>query len=322
MSKENTMWKLMLCCLAGVCALGLGVSLADDAVPSSETVKPAAEKAQDAKPADAASETTPGDSAPAKTDEATKPDSKSKRAEAKTKASKKQSYGGGRFAAEPAFQDDFLPGWEKTQKDWNVATWMQNTTQMSPERCATDGKGVMVQTVLAGEPHRGGSMETKKEYGYGRWVGRIKPAAVAGALNSFFTIDWDNHATAEKNDGTKFEIDIEFVTASFGPNKGQVEFAVHHFGDKKGLGKVVDLDFNPSDDYHIWGFDILPEGIVWHVDGRVLHEYKCPPGETVPDIGHEFFMNSWTQVKWVRGPTKADAKYYIDWVRFYPLAKK
>lgn len=155
-------------------------------------------------------------------------------------------------------------------------------------------------------------------------MGRLKPSSVAGALNSFFSDDWDDLSTADKpNDGTKFEIDIEFVTASFGPGKGQVELALHSaFGKKTPFGKIVDLDFNPSDDFHVYGFDILPEGITWHADGKVIGEYKCPPGETVPDIGHEFFMNSWTAQKWVKGPPKADARYYIDWVRFYPRVKK
>jgi len=200
---------------------------------------------------------------------------------------------------------------------------MQNGTQMSPERCATDGKGFLVQTVLAGDPPRGGSLQTRNEYGYGRWVGRLKPSAVPGALNSFFSDDWDDLTTETSSDGTKFEIDIEFVTANFGPGRGQVELALHSaFGKRTPYGKVVDLDFNPSDDFHIWGFDILPDRIVWHCDGKIIGEYVCGPGESVPDIGHELFMNSWTAKKWVKGPPAADAKYFIDWVRFYPLVKK
>jgi len=239
-------------------------------------------------------------------------------------ATPRKEYGGGRFAEKPTFEDDFLPGWDKNQNAWYVAKWLQNGTQMEPERCATDDKGLLVQTVLAGNPPRGGSLSTKTEYRYGRWVGRLKPSAVAGALNSFFTDDWDDMTSEKGSDGTKFEIDIEFVTANFGPGKkGQVELALHSaFGKKTPYGKVVDLDFNPSDDFHIWGFDILPEAIIWHVDGKEIGAYRCPPGRTVPDIGHELLMNSWTARKWVKGPPKADAPYYIDWVRFYPMVEK
>jgi beta-glucanase (GH16 family) len=324
-----------------VSLLGVSVVLATEAEKAAD-VKPAVApeaaktEAPAVAPAPDAPKTTPApaeekkpDAEVKKADETKKPDEAKKSDEAKKPADTKKpgakdpkSYGGGKFAKEPTFEDDFLPGWEKNQKAWSVATWMQNKTQMAPERCATDGQGLLVQTVKAGDPALGGSLESKGEWRYGRWVGRIKPAAVGGALNSFFTIDWDDHTTEAKNDGTKLEIDIEFVTANFGPGKGQVEFAVHHLGDKKSFGKVVDLDFNPSDDFHVWGFDILPDGITWHVDGKVLHEYKCPAGETIPDIRHELFMNSWTAQKWVKGPPKADAKYYIDWVKFYPMVEK
>lgn len=81
--------------------------------------------------------------------------------DAKADEARKKSYGGGEFATEPAFEDDFLPGWEKNQKAWDVATWRQNQTQMSPERCVTDGNGILIQTVLAGDPALGGSMQTK-----------------------------------------------------------------------------------------------------------------------------------------------------------------
>jgi len=313
------MRRAIVCGLACVSVLWAGAAWAADGAKSEDAkpVAPATDATAVKSPAGAADAAT---EAPKKVVEETK---QAQADEKKAEEARKKSYGGGLFAEKPAFEDDFLPGWEKNQKAWHVANWKQNGTQMSPERCATDGKGILIQTVLAGEPALGGSLETKDEYRYGRWVGRLKPSAVGGALNSFFTDDWDDVTTPDKNnDGTKFEIDIEFVTASFGPGKGQVELAIHGFGKRTAYGKVVDLDFNPSDDFHIWGFDIVPEGITWHVDGKVIGEYKCPPGETVPDVGHELFMNSWTAKKWVRGPPKADAKYYIDWVRFYPVAKK
>ena len=274
-------------------------------------VAPASSTTETAKPAEPAAEKAP----PAK---AAEPSAK----ETAKPAKAGKSYGGGKFAVEPTFQDEFAPGWEKDQKAWRVATWKQNGTQMSPERCATDGKGFLVQTVLAGEPYRGGSLQSVAEYPYGRWVGRLKPSSVPGVLNSFFTDDWDNMKTPEKDDGTKFEVDIEFLTYTFSKGKGQVHLALHGFGKKNVYVKEAELDFNPSDDYHVYGFDILPTGIVWYADGKVIGEYKCPEGETVPDIAHEIFFNSWTSPKWIKGPPAAEAKYFIDWVQFYPLAKK
>jgi beta-glucanase (GH16 family) len=235
---------------------------------------------------------------------------------AATEKSETKSY---RFAAEPAFQDNFDAGWSKDQKDWRVATWKQNGTEMSPERCADDGKGYLVQTVLAGEPYRGGSMQTAKEYPYGRWVARLKPSSVPGVLNSMFTDDWENMTTEEPNDGTKYEVDIEFLTYTFGKKSGKVHLAVHVPGVKNAFVEDVPLKFNPSDDFHVWGIDLLPDRIVWHVDGKELRTWKAPAGQEPPAVGHEMFFNSWTSPKWIKGPPKEDAKYHIDWVRFYPL---
>jgi beta-glucanase (GH16 family) len=316
-------------------ALSLGVVWAADAVKTEE-VKPAVSAPEAAKTPPPASAVTPAPDTATKAaekaaeavkkaaEEATKPEADAKKPDGEAKkVEDKKTYGGGKFADEPAFQDDFLPDWEKNQKAWRVATWKQNGTQMSPQRCATDGQGFMVQTVLAGEPFQGGSMQTKGEWGYGRWVGRLKPSSVPGLLNSFFTDDWDDMTTADKdNDGTKFEVDIEFLTYTFSTGKGQVHLALHGWGKKNVFVKEAELDFNPSDDYHVYGFDILPDGIVWYADGKEIGAYKCPAGETVPDIKHEFFMNSWTSAKWIKGPPTAEGKYSIDWVKYYPLVKK
>jgi len=218
------------------------------------------------------------------------------------------------------FNDDFDADWEKKQTAWRVATWKQNGAQMDPSRCATDGEGRMVQTVMAGKPYRGGSMQTAREYGYGKWVARLKPSSVPGALNSMFTMDWDDLTTEVEHDGSKFEVDIEFLTYTFGPGKGKVHLAVHVPGKKNAFVEDVPLDFNPSDDFHEWGFEILPDRIAWHVDGKVLRSWDRP-AEREFNEGYEFFFNSWTKPKWIKGPPKEDARYLIDWVRFYPMEK-
>lgn len=223
------------------------------------------------------------------------------------------------FEETPSFFDDFSAGWEQSQKDWRVATWKQNGTQMSPERCKTDGNGLMIQTVLKGVPKSGGSMQTGREYPYGRWVARVKPSSVRGVLNSIFTKDWDDLKTPEPdNDGRGGEVDIEFLTYTFGRKTGQVHLAIHTKDRPNYFERNTPLSFNPSDDFHEWGFDILPDRVIWHVDGKVLEEFRYPSkGFIEPD--YEFFFNSWTQGKWINGPAPEDAHYQIDWVKFFPL---
>lgn len=140
-----------------------------------------------------------------------------------------------------------------------------------------------------------------------------------GVLNSIFTKDWDDQTTPDsEHDGKKGEVDIEFVTHTFGPGRGEVHLAIHLEKHEPLWHMDIPLDFNPSDDFHEWGFDILPDRVVWHVDGRVLHTWLYE-GEYKIDPNYEFFFNSWTRTKWLKGPPMAPADYLIDWVRFYPL---
>lgn len=223
------------------------------------------------------------------------------------------------LAAEPTFADDFAPGWPKQQGLWRVATWKQNGNQMGPERCRVDANGILVQTVLAGKPFQGGSVQGKREFGYGRWIARVKPSAVPGVLNSIFTKDWDDLKTAKPdNDGKMGEVDIEFLSHTFAPGKGQVHLAIH-LKDRHNLWvRDVPLDFNPAEAFHDWGFDILPDRVVWHVDGRIIETWTHTPEFRI-DPDYEFFFNSWTAEKWIKGPPAQTAEYRIDWVRFHPL---
>ena len=225
-----------------------------------------------------------------------------------------------RFSTEPTFSDDFSSDWLPAAGRWRVATWSQNGALMSPERCAVDDKGHMVQTVLPGTPYCGGSMQTDREFGYGRWVARVKPSSEPGLLNSIFTKDWDDLKTGQRAGGRKGEVDIEFLTRTFGPGRGEVHLAIHLDIDGRTVSEQWDLplDFNPSDDFHEWGFDILPDGVVWHVDGRELHRWNATPGKRI-DPAYEFFFNSWTSPKWIKGPPSKAGAYLIDWVRFSPL---
>lgn len=222
------------------------------------------------------------------------------------------------FEKTPAFQDNFDAGWEERQQYWRVATWKQNGAQMAKERCRSDGKGYIVQTVLAGEPYRGGSMQTTREFGFGRWEARVKPSSVPGVLNSVFTKDWDDLTTDKPHDGQKAEVDIEFLTYTFGPQTGEVHIAIHLKGRSNFYSDDIGLDFNPSDAFRVWGFDILPDRVVWHVDGEPFHTWMYTEDAYI-DEGYEFFFNSWTKPTWIKGPPEEDANYFIDWVKFYPL---
>jgi formylglycine-generating enzyme required for sulfatase activity len=236
------------------------------------------------------------------------------------KAPDAPSLAEGGFAPQPAFSDDFDPGWSATQSAWEVATWVQNGGHMAPTRARDNGKGQLVQTVKAGEPYRGGSVNTFQEFGYGRWIARLKLPSVPGSVHSMFTKDWDDRSTPDDpHDGKKAEVDFEFLTYTFGPGYGEIHIAIHFLNKHHSRYLDIPLDFNPAEDFHEWGFDILPDRVVWHVDGKVIYTWEYTD---FIDPNYEFFFNSWTRDEWVNGPPAEDAHYLIDWVKFFPLEEQ
>jgi len=215
----------------------------------------------------------------------------------------------------PVFEEDFDKPLDPSV--WEVGFWKEHHGQLKPENCfVKDGMLYMIlrydgktKTIFSS------AIQTKKTFLYGRWEYRAKISPIKKMLCSFYTIDWGGGA------GTKQEIDIEFLTFTFGEGRGKVHFAIHAAG-KTSAGTDIELGFNPSDDFHIYGFEITPEKVEWFVDKKVLYTYKYS------DKGNDIVINSPYILKlntrgdsgWVQGPPKKDTDciYLIDWIRFYP----
>jgi hypothetical protein len=99
---------------------------------------------------------------------------------------------------------------------WQVAGWAEHGGQTGAARCyAKDGFLTMeflndAAYYAAHGLYLSSAIQTWGTFLYGRWEARLKPSNVPGVLNSFYTIDWG------AGSGTKQEIDIEFLTKSFG----------------------------------------------------------------------------------------------------------
>lgn len=221
---------------------------------------------------------------------------------------------------EPSFVEEF----DKIDPAvWAVAGWKEHGGQTSPERCyVKDGMlNMLLKYEGATKTYLSSAIESQKLFLYGRWEYRAKPSSVKKVLNSFYTIDWGG------GKGTKQEIDIEFLTRTFGDKKGTINYAVHAAGKKSGGSEEgLPIDFNPSDDFHVYGFEITPEKIEWFIDGKVnySYKYKDPGNEITIDSPYTIKMNFWSSPKWVYGPPKKDVDclYLIDWIKFYPYKEK
>jgi beta-glucanase (GH16 family) len=200
-----------------------------------------------------------------------------------------------------------------------------NGTQVdsSAERSyVEDGNLKMIFINDSTQGYLSSAIQTREEFYYGRWEARLKPSNVPGVLNSMYTLDWDNTVDGSSSrDGTKQEIDIEFLTFAFTGDDGRVHFAVHAEGlSSFDTNPDVLLGFDPSADFHVWGFDITPEKIEWFVDDQVLWTYDYAENPIIIDAPYVLKFNFWSSTDWINGPPVADTEivYLIDWVRFTP----
>jgi beta-glucanase (GH16 family) len=219
---------------------------------------------------------------------------------------------------EAQFEDDFNNG-QIDESVWQIGTWVEHGGQTGRERCYTED-GYLTLTFIndSEEGYLSSAIQTREEFLYGRWEARLRPSSVPGVLNSMYTIDWDD------GNGTKQEIDIEFLTYTFTDNSGEVHFAVHADGfDSFNTNPDIELDFNPSEDFHVWGFEITPDYLEWFVDDEVLLTYTYSENDIAIDSEYQLKFNFWTREQWINGPPEENVEciYLIDWIRFYPYVE-
>jgi beta-glucanase (GH16 family) len=220
-----------------------------------------------------------------------------------------------------AFRDDFNIDTVDASV-WQVATWSEHGGQTGTERCFAKNGYLNMKFINNNGTFLSSAIQTRKEFLYGRWEARIKPSSVPGVLNSLYTIDWDDISTTNTgDDGTKQEIDIEFLTFAFGSGKGKVHFAVHASGLQSfDTNPDIDLNFDPSADFHVWGFEIAPDHLEWFVDNTTLLTYKYSKHPVAINSPYQLKLNFWSQANWINGPPASGVEclYLIDWIRFIP----
>ena len=226
---------------------------------------------------------------------------------------------------EPFTQTSFVDNFDGPidSKKWQIATWKEHNGQTGVERCYTaDGYLHLIFINDSTKGYLSSAIQTREEFLYGKWEARMKPSNISGVLNAMYTIDWDNtSASSASDDGTKQEIDIEFLTFAFSQKSSKVHYAVHAAGlNSFETNPDIEIDFDPSTDFHIWGFEITPEYIEWFVDGKVLLRYNYNENDVAITSPYQLKFNAWSGVHWVKGPPTADIEtvFQIDWIKFTP----
>lgn len=152
-----------------------------------------------------------------------------------------------------------------------------------------------------------------KNYHYGTYLTRLKPSPVPGCINAFFTKNFTGY-----ND----EIDIEFLTNTFGGGKGQVEFTLHpHEGvSTYQYHRVINLAFDPSQAFHEYGFTWTYDQIEYFIDGKSITTFKRSEGAPIQTHEGTIMYNVWVSGNpaWGGGPPTQDATMVVDWCKYWP----
>jgi beta-glucanase (GH16 family) len=154
------------------------------------------------------------------------------------------------------------------------------------------------------EPYTSGELRTSGYYGYGCYEASFKPIPVPGVVTSLFTFagPYDNGGNGKHN-----EIDIEFLgnqLVGLSP-RVQLNFWANDDAYASRNEALVDLWFDPTQDYHRYGFKWTAGGIEWFIDGQLVHaafDKATNPTPKATESLQKIMVNAWpvdeTAVLW------------------------
>jgi endo-1,3-1,4-beta-glycanase ExoK len=148
---------------------------------------------------------------------------------------------------------------------WNNGTWMENDWRRDALSLSPEGLLITMgpNPALPGRrPYMSGELQSHESYLYGYFETRMRIPRGEGVVAGFFT-----YARPGENN-TWEEIDIEFLGRR--PRAMAVTYHVHGFSHQD----MVDLGFDASQGFHIYGFEWTPDAVRWYVDNRLVHEVR------------------------------------------------
>jgi len=169
-------------------------------------------------------------------------------------------------------------------------------------------------SLIHSKPYRGGELRTINNYRYGRYEVNMKSAAGSGVLSSFFTYRdyWSDGLVGSEHWN---EIDWEWLgnESSAAQTNLITQYEWNHV-------ELIDLGFNPHDDYHTYAFEWTPNYVAFFVDDELV---RYDNSEYVDSLYHfqKIMMNIWqpTYVDWVGEFDENILPVYAfyDWVKYY-----
>ncbi|MBN2736690.1 MAG: family 16 glycosylhydrolase [Spirochaetales bacterium] len=130
-------------------------------------------------------------------------------------------------------------------------------------------------------PYSAGEYRTRSFYKYGYYEVRMKAAKGSGTVSSFFTY------TGPSDNNPWDEIDVEILGKN--PYQMQTNYYTNGTG---GHETMINLGFDASADFHVYGIEWQSNFIKWYVDGKLVHTENGSRGP-LPSTASKIMMNFW-----------------------------
>jgi hypothetical protein len=172
---------------------------------------------------------------------------------------------------------------------------------------------IFISSVVLAKPYRGGELRTFESFRYGRFEVRMKSAIGSGVVSSFFTFRdyWEEGLTGSEHWN---EIDLEWL-GNYN-DKTQTNLIIQNGWD---LPDLVNLDFNPHEDFHTYAIEWTPDYVAFFADEQVIRWVDNFYADSLYHY-QKIMMNMWQPIyeEWV-GPFNPDilpVYAFYDWVKY------
>jgi len=145
----------------------------------------------------------------------------------------------------------------------------------------------------------GGEVESDRLFGYGGYRARMKLPEAQGSITGFFLYQSPDFQS---------EIDVEIYNDS----TGQVLLGTYADGVQTN-SEITFLGFDPTADFHEYGFDFYPEDLTFSVDG----ERRTRWSGGLPGVPMKLYLNVWFPQWLVGTSSSSDRSVFVERIRHH-----
>ena len=171
--------------------------------------------------------------------------------------------------------------------DWNDATYSRYSIKLLRDQSRLEINLTPLKTSKTSlinyrnKRFRGGSIQRKHLWGYGRYEVVMKAAKGSGAVSAFFTYTGPYFSTPHD------EIDFEFL----GRDTSKV-WVNMYTGGKSYFGRTIELGFDAAEDAALYAFEWRPDSVMWYAGSKLIHKVTSNEAP-IPRHGSKIIANLW-----------------------------